>query len=269
MSAVLDRLARAGRFVWGGWAGLAALALLGALWHAGHESYGDFILPAPLATLSAAITILSEPEHWRIFAGTMQRALTGFALSALIGGMAGLIAGYSPATLRLARPLITVILGVPPIAWLVLALIWFGSSNGMVIVTILVGVVPLVFAGTAEGVAGRDRGLDAMAEVFGAGPIRRFLSVGLRQMLAHLFPALVLGLATAIKVAVMIEVLASVGGIGNELARARQYMDVTEALAWIGIAVAGLIAVEYGLVHPVRAEFERWRDAARPWGVKR
>lgn len=269
MSALLDRLGRTGRFLWGGWAGVAALALLTALWQAGHEAYGDFILPAPLATIHAAADILSDPAHWAIFRDTMQRALAGFALSALIGGAAGLAAGYSPATLRLARPLITVILGVPPIAWLVLALIWFGSTGGMVIVTILVGVVPLVFAGTAEGVAARDRGLDAMAQVFGVGPVRRFVSVGLRQMFTHLFPALMLGLATSVKVAVMIEVLASVGGIGNELARARQYMDVTEALAWIGIAVAGLIAVEYGLVHPVRAEFERWRDAARPWGVKR
>ena len=269
MNGVLDRLGRAGRFVWGGWAGFAGLALLAAAWQAGHEAYGDLILPAPLATLAAAAAILSDPENWVIFAGTMQRALAGFGLSALIGGAAGLAAGYSPATLRLARPLLTVILGVPPIAWLVLALIWFGSTGGMVVATILVSAAPLIFAGTAEGVASRDRGLDAMAEVFGAGPLRRFVSVGLHQMLTHLFPALVLGLATAVKVAVMIEVLASVGGIGNELARARQYMDVTQALAWIGIAVAGLIVVEYGLVHPVRAEFERWREAARPWGVKR
>jgi len=27
--------------------------------------------------------------------------------------------------------------------------------------------------------------------------------------------------------------------------------------------------VEYGIVHPVRAEFERWRTATEPWGVKR
>ena len=269
MRFLLDRLGRAARFLWGGWAGLAALALFAALWQSGHEAYGALILPAPLATLQAAAAILSDPANWEIFGQTMRRALAGFALSALIGGAAGMAAGYSPATLRLARPFLTIILGVPPIAWLVLALIWFGASDGMVIITILVGVVPLVFAGTAEGVAARDRGLDAMAEVFGAGPVRRFVTVGLRQMLAHLFPALVLGLASAIKVAVMIEVLSSVGGIGNELARARQYLDVTQALAWIGIAVAGLIAVEYGLVHPVRAELERWREAARPWGVKR
>lgn len=269
MSALLDRIGRTGRFLWGGWAGLAALALFAALWQAGHEAYGEIVLPAPLATVQAVADILQTPENWGIFAQTMRRALWGFVLSALIGGGAGLIAGYSPATLRLARPFLTIILGVPPIAWLVLALIWLGASDGMVVFTILVGVVPLVFAGTAEGVAARDRGLDAMAEVFGAGPLRRFWGVGVRQMLAHLFPALVLGLASAIKVAVMIEVLSSVGGIGNELARARQYLDVTQALAWISIAVAGLIVVEYGLVHPVRAELERWREAARPWGVKR
>ena len=51
--------------------------------------------------------------------------------------------------------------------------------------------------------------------------------------------------------------------------KARANLDVAAALAWVMIAVAALIAVEYGLVHPIRSEFERWREAARPWGVKR
>lgn len=269
MRALADRAGRIGRFLWAGWAGLAALALFAALWQGGHEAYGDFILPSPQATLRACALILSDPANWQVLGQTLQRAVWGFVGSAVIGGAAGLVAGYSPATMRLARPLLTVVLGVPPIAWLVLAMIWFGATDGMVIVTIMVGVVPLIFAGTAEGVANRDRGLDAMAQVFGAGPLRRFRGVGLRQMLAHLFPAMMLGLASSIKVAVMVEVLSSVGGIGNELARARQYLDVSQALAWVCLAVAGLVVLEYALVHPIRAELERWRDAARPWGVKR
>ena len=48
-----DRLGRLGLFLWSGWAGLAALSLLAALWQIGHEAYGDFILPAPAATLRA------------------------------------------------------------------------------------------------------------------------------------------------------------------------------------------------------------------------
>jgi len=79
----------------------------------------------------------------------------------------------------------------------------------------------------------------------------------------------VLALGSAFKVAVMAELLANVGGIGGELARSRANLDIAGALAWILIAVAALIVVEYGIVHPVRAEFERWRAAAQPWGVKR
>jgi NitT/TauT family transport system permease protein len=99
--------------------------------------------------------------------------------------------------------------------------------------------------------------------------VRRLTTLGLRHVAAHLFPALAISLGTAFKVAVMAELLANVGGIGGELARARANLDVAGALGWVMISVAALIAFEYGIVHPVRAEFERWRAAAQPWGVKR
>jgi NitT/TauT family transport system permease protein len=76
-------------------------------------------------------------------------------------------------------------------------------------------------------------------------------------------------LGSAFKVSVMAELLANVGGIGGELARSRANLDIAGSLAWVLIAVTALIVIEYGLVHPVRAEFERWRAAAQPWGVKR
>jgi NitT/TauT family transport system permease protein len=266
---VADRGLAAVRFLWGGFAGLAALALLAALWQAGHEAYGDFILPAPLATVAAAGGILTEPKNWATALDTIRRACQGFALAVLTGGVLGLIAGYSAATLRLARPLLTVILGVPPIAWIVLAMIWFGSTDGTVLVTILIAATPLMFAGAAEGVASRDRGLDDMARAFGATAWQRVSTVGLRHVSAHLFPAVAITLGTAFKVAVMAELLANTGGVGGALASARANLDVATALAWVMIAVAALVAVEYGLVHPVRAAFERWREAARPWGVRR
>lgn len=267
--ALLDRLSRLGRFLWSGWAGLAGFSLLAALWQAGHEAYGSFILPAPLETLAAAARLLRDGQAQTLLLLTTERALTGFGLSAALGLTAGVAAGYSPATLRLARPILTVVLGVPPIAWIVLAMIWFGASDATVALTILISATPVVFVGAVEGVVTRDRGLDEMAEVFGAGPVRRFLHVALRQISAQALPALILALGTSFKVAVMAELLANAGGIGGALARARAMLDVTEALAWVGLAVAALILVEYGLIRPVKAELERWREAAAPWGVKR
>lgn len=269
MGALADRLGRSARFLWSAWSGLAALSLLAALWQLGHETYGDFILPAPVATVEAAYQALSRPETWDIASLTTWRALKGFAVASLAGAAFGLAAGYFPAVLRISRPLVTVLLGVPPIAWIVLAMIWFGSTDGTVVTTILVAAAPLVFVGVAEGVVTRDRGLDDMARAFGANAVTRLATLGLRHVAAHLFPALVIALGMAFKVAVMAELLANVGGIGGELARSRSNLDVAGALAWILISVGALIAVEYGIVHPIRSEFERWRAAAQPWGVKR
>lgn len=264
-----DRMGRVLEFLWSGWAGLAALCLLAAAWQAGHEAYGPFILTAPLDTVQAVGALAADPEAWAIGGLTLQRAITGFALVAAAGTALGVAAGYSPATLRLAGPLITVLMGVRPIAWIVLAMIWFGGSDATVRAVILISALPVVFLGAARGITTRDRTLDRMAEAFGAGPVRRFLTVGIRQTTTTLFPALTLALGTAFKVAVMAELLANSGGIGGALADARINLDIAQALAWVTVAVALLIAVEYTLVHPAKAEIDRWRRAAQPWGVKR
>ncbi|MFV0493433.1 MAG: ABC transporter permease [Pseudorhodobacter sp.] len=264
-----NRVGRGLEFLWSGWAGLAALFLLAAAWQAGHEAYGPFILTSPQETLAAVWQLANDPEAWSLAGLTLQRAVTGFVLAGMAGLGLGLIAGYSPATMRLSQPLITVLIGVPPIAWIVLAMIWFGGSDATVRTVIVVTTLPVVFLGAAQGIATRDRGLDRMAEVFGAGPLCRFLTVGLRQTTTTLFPALVLALGTSFKVAVMAELLANAGGIGGALAGARINLDIATALAWVLIAVVLLIAVEYTLIHPVKGEIDRWRRAAQPWGVKR
>lgn len=263
------RIGRIGRFLWAGWAGVAALSLFAALWSAGHRAYGAFILPDPLATLLAVGRLFADERARGIALATGLRAIEGFALAALLGTILGLVAGYSAASLRLARPFVTLLLGVPPIAWIVLAMIWFGSTDATIVVTVVVAGLPLAFVGAAEGVATRDRGLDDMARAYGANALQRFLTLGLRHVAAHVFPALTVTLGSSFKVAVMAELLANTGGIGGALARARADLDVETATAWVLVAVAGLVVVEYGMLHPIRAELERWRDAARPWGVKR
>ena len=269
MHLLARRAGRVGRFLWSGWAGLAGLSLFAALWQAGHEAYGSFILPAPLETLASAAGLLLDSRSWDIAVLTIRRALEGFALTAAIGIASGFVAGYSAAALRMARPILTLLLGVPPIAWIVLAMIWFGANDGTIVATIAIASTPVVFVGAMEGVITRDRGLDDMARVFGAGPLDILLTLSARHVAAHVLPALTIALGSAFKVAVMAELLTNAGGIGSALATARANLDISLAMAWIAVTVAALIVAEYGVLHPIRAELERWRDAARPWGVKR
>lgn len=258
-----------GRYVWSGWAGLAGLFCLLAGWQLGHELYGSFILPAPGETFTIVAQLIRAPAFLPIAAVTAERALTGFALAAGIGTLAGAAAGYSVAAMRLLKPIVTVILGVPPIAWIVLALIWFGSGNGSAVMTVVLAALPVSFAGALEGVATRERSLDAMARAFGAAPATRFRTVTLPHLLSYMFPAWTTTIGSAWKVTVMAELLSNTGGVGGELATARAVFDIPAVTAWIVITVIFALISDYGILHPLREAVQRWRTAGLPWGIKR
>jgi NitT/TauT family transport system permease protein len=265
----LSGAAWAGRYIWSAWAGATGLFCLAAAWQAGHEFYGSFILPSPLETLQAVTVIARESSFAVAAKETAMRSLAGFALAVAIGTTAGAIAGYSFAAMRLMRPVITVILGVPPIAWIVLALIWFGSTGGSAVVTVVVAALPISFAGGLEGVATRDRALDSMARSFGAGIWMRFRTITAPHLTSYLFPAWTTTAGTAWKVTVMAELLSNSGGLGGELATARALFDIPRVMALIVVVVAFALFSEYVLLQPVRDRLERWREAGLPWGVKR
>jgi NitT/TauT family transport system permease protein len=258
-----------GRYIWSAWAGAAGLFCLAAAWQAGHEFYGSFVLPSPLETLQAVSAIIQEPSFADVARETARRSLAGFLLAIGLGTAAGAIAGYSFAAMRLMRPIVTVILGVPPIAWIVLALIWFGSTGGSAVMTVVVAALPICFAGGLEGVATRDRSLDAMARSFGAGAWMRFRTITAPHLISYLFPAWTTTAGTAWKVTVMAELLSNTGGIGGELATARALFDIPRVMALIVAVVAFALVTEYVLLHPLHDRLERWREAGLPWGIKR
>lgn len=269
MSQVLAGLGWTGRYLWAGWAGLAGIFCFLAGWQAGHEIYGSFILPSPAETAAAIGALMARADFWTVVRESAGRALSGFAIAAVIGTASGLVAGYSFAAMRLMKPLVTVMLGVPPIGWIVLALIWFGSTGGSAVMTVVVAALPISFAGGLEGVATRDRGLDAMARSFGAGMWLRFRTVTMPHLISYLFPAWTTTAGTAWKVTVMAELLSNTGGIGGELATARALFDIPRVMALIVAVVAFALITEYVFLHPIRDRLERWREAGLPWGIKR
>jgi NitT/TauT family transport system permease protein len=258
-----------GRYIWSAWAGAAGLFCLAAAWQAGHEFYGSFVLPSPLETLQAIFVVTREPSFAGAAKETAERSLAGFLLAIGFGTIAGAIAGYSFAAMRLMRPIVTVILGVPPIAWIVLALIWFGSTGGSAVMTVVLAALPICFASGLEGVATRDRGLDTMARSFGAGTWMRFRTITAPHLISYLFPAWTTTAGTAWKVTVMAELLSNTGGIGGELATARALFDIPRVMALIVAVVVFALVTEYVFLQPLRDWLERWREAGLPWGVKR
>ena len=258
-----------GRYAWTGWAGASGLFCVAALWQFGHEIYGGFILASPLQTLDALMAISQTPGFWETAGKTVYRALVGFLLAAGIGTLLGTVSGYSFAAMRIMRPVVTLVMGVPPIAWIVLAIIWFGTSGGSAILTVVIASFPIAFAGGLEGVMARDRALEQMARSYRASAVTRFRTVTLPHLLSYLYPAWITTAGNSWKVAVMAELLSNTGGVGGALADSRAMFDIPQVMAWILLTVIFALATEYVLLQPVREALERWRSAGQAGTVRR
>ena len=239
---------------------LGMLALLLGLWQWGAQRYTPVILPAPGEVLGALRSLLGEPRLWGAIAATTFHVVTGFGLALAIGGLLGLFAGRQPWMQPALAPISVALVGTPPIAWLVLTMVWFGLGHANSIFTVAVTAGPLVFVGVAEAVKGLDPDLVAVAQVYRLEGKTRFQSLDWPYVMSRLLPVLVTGLGLAWRVAIMAEVLATPPGIGAELNTARANLDTAEVMAWIAVAIA-LVLTSDTLLRRLQGRLLPWQAA--------
>ena len=252
-------LADVGHYLWGGWGSLASLCLLFAAWDGLASQLDPLILPSPQAAMASLVAQLSQPDAWGHVLATTRRALLGFVLSVAVGSTLGLLAGLFATASMVSRPIITWLMGMPPIAWLVLALLWFGSGDGTPVFTVFVACMPIVFVGAMQGTRTLDGQWRELAQVLGLSVWQRLTDVYAPHVLSYVLPAWVAALGMSWKIVVMAELLSTPDGIGAALAVSRSHMDTQASLAWILALVGSLLALEYLVLEPFKRHVESWR----------
>ncbi len=246
-----------------GWGGsLTGVLLFVALWQWGSLHYGSFLLPGPGDALASVVQFWQQGELWPAVWATTWRAMAGFSLAAISGLILGLLAGLSHTLGRALEPVSTVLLGIPPIAWIVLAILWFGSGSMASVYTVAATTLPITFAGAQIGARTLDVRLQEMADVYQVPFWMRLWDFYLPHIVSYVFPALIAALGIAWKVTVMAELFATENGVGAGLAMARVNLDTAGAMAWILVVVVLLIIAEHGLLRPLQKKMEPWRQGA-------
>jgi NitT/TauT family transport system permease protein len=247
-------------FLWSGWGSIASIALFLAFWDFGNQIYGDLILPSPYSVFGSLKTLFGDVEFTQNLLLTVKRGLYGTLFSLLFGTILGLTAGYFATASIVSRPIVTILVGIPPIAWIVLAMIWFGLGDTTVIFTVIVTALPIVFVGALQGSRTIENELDEMMDSFNIGFFQKTKDLYFPHLFSYLFPAWVSALGMGWKIVIMAELLSTHDGIGASLAVARSHLDTPLALALVAAMVLVLLFVEYVLLEPIKQEVESWRD---------
>ena len=174
---------------------------------------------------------------------SLYRVFLGYAIAALMAIPLGLLMGWSPGLLKMIRPLIEVIRPIPPLAWIPIAILWFGIGIKSAAFIIFLGAFFPILLNTISGVLSIHPILIEAARTLHA----REKDIFLKVLLPGAVPSIFVGMRIGIGIGWMTLVAAEFTGVkegyglGYMIMTARDIQRPDEILA--GMLVIGVIGL--------------------------
>ncbi|HUL61700.1 MAG TPA: ABC transporter permease, partial [Methanocella sp.] len=130
--------------------------------------FKPIILPAPDEVLTAAIGLARTGQLFEDAGWSLLRVLLGFLVAAVVAIPVGVTMGWSRMASYVVDPVIEILRPIPPIAWIGLAILWFGLGINSAIFLVFIGAFFPILLNTISGVRNVDRKLIEVACTFGA-----------------------------------------------------------------------------------------------------
>jgi NitT/TauT family transport system permease protein/taurine transport system permease protein len=191
-------------------------------------------------------------------ASSLGLVLKGFVLAAATGCTLGMIMGLSPFWRDFLSPAFNLLRPVPPLAWIPLALLWFGLGDASKLFLITYAAFIPVVINTSAGVAQIDRVLLEAARVHGARGWPWLKHVIIPGAVPHIVIGLRLAMQTCWTVIVAAELLGAIYGIGKVLNSAKD--DVYPGMIMVGMATVAVLGISTTyLLELAERRFVTWR----------
>lgn len=193
-------------------------------------------------------------------AASLLRVFTGFGIALVIAVPLGILMGWSRWFEAVVDPLVEVIRPVPPLAWLPLALVWFGLGLGSSAFIIALGAFFPIVLNTVLGVKGVDSHLVEAARTLGA----RERTVLWRVLVPASTPSIITGVRIGMGIAWMTLVAAELIGVKNGYGLGYMIMTARD-LARFDLLVAGILVIGVigflvdWLIRVIEKRLLRWR----------
>ena len=172
---------------------------------------------------------------------SLLRILVGFAAGVFVGVPLGLAMGLFTPVMIVFEPYVQFFRFVPPIAWLVPAILWFGIGNTSKIFLIFYATVFLVLVNTMAGVRTIARNQLRAANTFELSKWQLFAWVTLPATMPHVLTGMRIAMANSFAAVVGAELVAANAGIGYLIAQSAEWMEADRMFA--GMLTLGLLGL--------------------------
>ncbi|MBV8742692.1 MAG: ABC transporter permease [Sinobacteraceae bacterium] len=244
------------------WSALVVLAMLVALWWLVVAVSGSAIFPTPLAVVSGALELVKNGSLWRHIGASLMRVGVGFGLAVCVAVPLGLWMGWVRGAYQTLNPLVQILRPISPIAWIPIAILWFGVGDASPIYLIFISSVFPMIVQTIVGVHTIEKRYLRAAENFSVSRRTLFTRVVIPAVLPQVLVGMRIGLGVASLVVVAAEMIALHSGIGYMIIDSRNAGNRYD-LVIAGMIIIGLIGLALdGIMRTLeKARWVRWRYA--------
>ena len=210
------------------------------------SGWNDQVFPGPLAVVASIWELLANGTLIKHTIASLFRVTAGFYLAIMLGIPLGMILGRSRTLMQAFNPLIQFMRPISPLAWIPLAMLWFGIGDLPAIFLIfLSSFFPLVVS-TTLAVSSINQTYYQVAANFNLTPWEIISKITFPAMIPAVLTALRITLGIAWLVVVAAEMIAVDSGLGYLILDSRNALRMDYVMA--GMVVVGLIGLALDVV---------------------
>lgn len=235
-----------------------------AIWQLGCDVLQATIFPTPWETWLALIEVVQSDRLLGDSVASLYRVTWGFFLATITAIPLGLVVGWSTRSFWAMNPIIQGLRPISPIAWIPVAILWFGIGDGAGIFLIFLSSFFPICVGTMAGVRNISLVHQRSASNFGIHGFELIRRVVLPGAMPQIITSLRIALGVAWLVIVAAEMVGMDSGLGYLINDARNMGSRYDLVAAVMIVI-GLIGIVLDLMIRRLERFDevRWGYAER------
>ena len=193
---------------------LVVLAVVVALWWLTVVLTKSVIFPTPWQVVTGTLELARDGILWEHIGASLFRVGAGFGIAVLFAIPLGLWMGWVRGAFVTLNPVFQILRPISPIAWIPIAILWFGVGNASPIYLIFISSVFPMIVQTTAGVHTIEKRYLWAAENFGVSRWVLFRRVVIPAVLPEIIVGMRIGLGVAWLVVVAAEMIALRSGLG-------------------------------------------------------
>ena len=215
------------------------------------------MLPPPSTAVRESLAMVSAGLLQADVLASLRRAFSGFLLGSAIAITAGLLTGRVRLVRQVLEPIIQLFRPIPSIAFVPLAVLWFGLGETPKLFLVSYGVFFPVWINTHIGVSTVSSDYVRAARSLGCGRHQLFLAVILPAALPFVVAGLRTGISIAFVVLVAAEMTGAEAGLGYRIEQSHLVFRADRMV--VGITMLGVLgALSDRLFDRVTSRFLFW-----------